>query len=100
MTAAGGTTTLKRVHTEGEYTVYEISNSDCDSTETITIPTANAQITTSSKVMIVGAMNETTEKQHGDGTLVVAYAAASRAFTPTESGATEDVITIRFRVKG
>lgn len=98
MTEAGGTTTLELVSNEGQYSIYRIKNDSWDSTETITIPTTETQISTSSQVVVLGAHNQTTEAQAADGTLTVAYAKATRAFTATETSAASDVLEILFMV--
>lgn len=96
MTEAGGTTTIETINNGGQYSLYKISNSSWDSTETITIPTTETQIKAEDQVIIVGALNETTEKQLGGAALTVEYDETAKAFTPTESGAADDVMTIWF----
>lgn len=98
MVEAGGTTTLKRIANVGEYELYEIKNDSWDSTETITIPTTATQIPAESKVVIIGATNETTESTMGDGVIVVAYNETTQAFSATEAGAASDVLRILFYV--
>lgn len=101
MTAAGGTTTCEIIDNCGQYPLYQISNSSWDSTETIVLPTSGtgSEIAAEAQIIIVGALNETTEAQAADGTLTVSYDETARTFTATESGAADDVLTILFRVK-
>ena len=101
MTAAGGTTTTKMISNVGAYPLYEIKNSSWDSTETITIPVTGEYalpIAAESQIIIVGALNETTEAQAADGTLTVSFDETNRRFTGTEAGAADDVLRILFYV--
>ena len=100
MTDAGGTTTLKQIGNVGEFMLYEIKNTSWDSTETIPFDgPSNSPVTAEDKVIIIGALNETTEAQAADGTLTVAYDETAMHFTATESGAADDVIVIWFYYK-
>ena len=97
MTAAGGTTTLVQIANVGQYSLYKISNSEWDSTETIPFDgPANSPVKAEDQVIIIGALNETTEEQLSGTALSVAYDETAMDFTPTESGAADDVMTIWF----
>lgn len=96
MTAAGGTTTVRQISNSGNYTLYEIKNDSWDSGETFSITSAMAPISTSTKIIIVGAYNEDTANQESDGTLTVDYTLSTRTFGATESGASGDIIRVLF----
>jgi hypothetical protein len=97
MVDAGGTTTLRQVGVVGQYTLWEISNDSWDSTETIPLDgPANSPIVAEDKVMIVGALNVTTEAQASGTALSVEYDETAMHFTATESGATADELKIWF----
>ena len=101
MTAAGGNTTTKMINNCGSYTLWELKNDSWDSTETIAIPVTGeyaVPVAAESQIVIVGAVNETTEAQAADGTLTVSYDETSYTFTATESGAADDTIRILFYV--
>ncbi len=98
MTDAGGTTTLNVISTEGPYMLYKISNDSVDDGETIPFDgPSNSPVVAEDQVIVVGGLNETTEKQIGaGGTASVEYDETAMHFTFTESGATADVVTIWF----
>ena len=83
--------TLERIHTEGEYTLYELKATATDG-ETITIPTANTQITTSTVVQLV-ACNNVTDGTHATSCV---YSDTNRQFTYVESGASDEDVRILF----
>src|SRR3990167_3506645 len=96
MTAAGGTTTIKQVTNVGDYTLWELSNTEWSSDETVAISSITSPLNTSSNIMIVGASNEDLNHQISDGTITAAYAKATMTITVTDSGATDDVIRVFF----
>ena len=101
MTAAGGTTTTKLLTNVGQYSLWELKNDSWDSDETIAIPVTGeyaVPIAAESQIVVIGALNETTEAQASRGTLTVAYDETTYTFTATESGATNDVLRILFYV--
>lgn len=97
MTEATGVS-FRKLCTEGEETLYEITCTSADSTNTLTIPTSGngEEITTSSLIKIVSVNNTTLGTCLG--TITCTYTAATRLFTPTEAGASADVYKIEFRV--
>lgn len=100
MADAGGTTTLELISNVGQYPLYMIRNDDVDSTETIPLDSVADFVSAEDKVMVVGALNETTESQAADGTLTVAYDETAMHFTVTESGITGDAVQIFFYYLG
>jgi len=98
MTEAGGTTTVRHLANVGYYGLYEISNDSCDDAETITVPTTSVpEISTTSQVIVVGVLNETTENQMP--ACSASYSESGRQFTFHESGASSDVVDILFYVR-
>jgi hypothetical protein len=87
--------TCKRINTVGEYSEYELK-STCSNGETVTIPTEHTEITTSSKVQVI-AVNNLSDGT-GAGVCSVVYTAASRLFTVTDAGASDDDVRIIFKV--
>jgi len=97
MAEAGGTTTANYITNVGSYSLYEVINDSVDDGETITLSlTATPEVTTSSKIVIVGVYNETTENQITSCT--ASYAKSTRAFTFSEGSASDDVVRILFYV--
>jgi len=97
MVDAGGTTTLVKLADVGQMMLFAITNDDVDSTETIPFDgPSNSPVQAEDQVFILGALNQTTEKQLGGAALTVEYDETAMHFTPTETGATADVITIVF----
>lgn len=97
MADAGGTTTLTTISNVGEYTIYKLSNSSVDSGETIPFDgPSNSPVSAEDKVVILGGVNETTEKQLGGASATCEYDETAMHFTWTESGAADDVVSIYF----
>ena len=88
---------LKRYKSDGEKTLYELK-SVCTDAETVTIPTAETEITTSSIIQFVG-INDVTNGTGGKGSTVTAtYSKANRQFTVGNSGVTDADTRILFYV--
>ena len=97
MVDAGGTTTFEVLSNVGPYMLCKISNDSVDSTETIPLDgPSNSPVAIEDQVMIVGGLNETTEKALGGSAATCEYDETAMHFTWTESGATADVVTIFF----
>ena len=96
MVDAGGTTTLTKITNVGPYMLMKLSNDSWDSTETIPLDITDSPVAAEDQVLIVGALNETTESQLGGSALTVEYDETAMHFTGTESGATADVLSIWF----
>ena len=97
MVDAGGTTTFEILSNVGPYMLCKVSNTSVDSTETIPLDgPSNSPVVAEDQVVIVGALNETTESQLGGSALTVEYDETAMHFTVTESGATDDVVSIYF----
>ena len=96
-TEAGGTTTLKLVSNAGPFPLYMIKNDSIDTAEGVSLP-STAPFTTSSKIVIVGALNADTESQLADGEMTIEYVAADKQFVLTESGASGDTVRILFHL--
>lgn len=88
--------TLRQLTNVGEDMLYEIATTSASSTNTLTIPTVNTEITTSSVVKIVSVNNTTDGTSQGD--ITTDYSDSSRQFTVTESGMSGDAVRIEFRV--
>lgn len=100
MADAGGTTTLKQVMNVGQYMMFEISNDSVDSGETIPFDgPSNSPVSAEDQVIILGGLNEDTEEAIGGGTATVAYDETNMHFTWTETGASDDTVTIVFLYK-
>ena len=95
MTEAGGTTTLSPITNVGDYQFYEILNDSVSDGETITIPSA-APFWTSDKIVIHGALNETSGAQLSGASLSVQYSESNLQFTFNEGGASDDAIRVFF----
>lgn len=98
MTEATGVT-YRKIKTSGEETLYELAcTANRNSGFTMTIPASGegSHITTSSKVKIVSINNLTSGTCLG--TITATYTAASRLFTITESGKTNEAYRVEFRV--
>lgn len=101
MADAGGTTTLELISNVGQYPLYKIKNTSVDDGETIPLDgPANSPVKAEDKVIIVGALNETDEKQGAGATLSVEYDETAMHFTVTESGITDDIVSILFYYVG
>jgi len=97
MTDAGGTTTFEVLSNVGPYMLCKVSNTSCDTAETIPLDgPSNSPIVAEDQVIVVGILNETTEAQGGGSALSCEYDETEMHFTITESGAASDVITIFF----
>ena len=81
---------LRRIHNVGDYTLYELKAA-VENGETMTIPTTATEITTSSKVQVIGTNNLTDGTD--SGVVSVVYDDSAREFTVTDAGAagTDDV---------
>jgi hypothetical protein len=100
MADAGGTTTLKQIANVGEYMMYEITNTSVDTGETIPFDgPSNSPVKAEDQVIILGALNETTESQAAGGDITVEYDETDMHFTVTEGGIADDVVTIVFLYK-
>lgn len=103
MTEATGVT-YKKMNNSGTDLLCEIYASAVSSGRTLTIPTANTEVTTSSVVKIVSVNNTTKGRSQGYADvanqvyLYATYSAANRQFTIVESGITSDAYRIEFRV--
>ena len=85
--------TLRMIHNVGDYTLYELK-ATVTNAETITIPTAATQITTATRVQVVGTNNITDGKD--SGVVSVVYDDGNRRFTITDAGASDDDVRILF----
>lgn len=87
--------TIKRDVSAGEKTLYELKSVASDA-ETITIPTTQTEITTTSVVQIVG-VNDVSNGTGGKvSTTNVTYSAGNRQFTFNKTGATDVDLRILF----
>lgn len=93
---AGTSITIKRIASQGEKTLYEIKGTISNG-ETLDIPAANTEITTSSIVQMIG-VNNVTDGTGGNATCSATYTAASRLFTITDAGASDDDVRVLFYV--
>jgi len=97
MTDAGGTNTFEVLDNVGQYQLCKISNDSVDNGETIPLDgPSNSPIKAEDQVMIVGILNETTESSGAGIVLSAEYDETAMHFTITESGITDDVVTIFF----
>jgi len=97
MTDAGGTTTFEVIGNVGNFMLCKVSNDSVDDGETIPLDgPSNSPIVAEDQVLILGGLNETTEKQIAGATLSVEYDETEMHFTVTESSITDDVVTILF----
>ena len=93
---AGTSITIKRIGSAGEKTLYEIAG-EISNGETLDIPAANAEITTSSIVQIIG-VNNTSDGTGGNATCSATYTKATRLFTITDAGASDNDVRVLFFV--
>ena len=85
--------TLRMIRNDGDYTLYELKATVTDG-ETITIPTRHTQITTATRVQVVGSNN--IEDGTDSGVVSVVYDDGNRQFTVTDTGAADSDVRIMF----
>jgi hypothetical protein len=97
-------TTYRKIANVGTDMLCEIYASAVSSGQTLTIPTANTEVTTSSVIKIISVNNTTKGRSQGYAStgpaeyLYASYTAATRLFTIVESGITSDAFRIEFRI--
>jgi hypothetical protein len=102
MTEATGVT-LRRVDNCGCDPLYEIYCSAGSTANTLTIPTVNTEITTSSVIKVVSVTNTTNGYSQGyfDGAsrhLYATYSKSARAFTIVDVGSSNEAYRIEFKI--
>lgn len=97
MSDAGGTNTFEILANVGERMLCKVRNTSVDSTETIPLDgMSNSVISAGDTVILLGALNETTETQLAGTAIGIEYSKSAMHFTITESGITDEVYTIMF----
>lgn len=100
MADAGGTQTCVQLSNEGGLMKFAVTNTQVTSGETVPLDGAAGTgvpgLSAEDKVIVVGALNHTSETQLNASALTVAYDETAMHFTVTESGKTDEKYTIIF----
>lgn len=100
MTDAGGTSTITKIGDCGQASIWRLRNTDVTHTETMPLDITGSPFVAEDEIIIIGALDDTNEKQVSGSTLDVEYDETNMHFTITQASLSNTQVDIYFMYVG